>query len=278
MTLSLKVYHSPDSDDAFMFYGISEGKVKAPGLDVDCELKDIQSLNRMALKGEVDCTAISFHAYAYCFDKFHILPQGASFGDGYGPRLISTEPFKPGDLKGRKIAIPGGLTTATLALRMLDLDAVEIETPFDEIMDAVKRKDADAGLIIHEGQIIYAREGFHLILDLGKWWKEKTGLPLPLGGNVIRKGLDPYILKTFPKLMKKSVEYGLENRAEALNFAKKFGRGLDDSEADAFVAMYVNDWTRGYGERGKLAVRTFLERAFELGLIPDKVKASFLED
>jgi 1,4-dihydroxy-6-naphthoate synthase len=276
MAFDLKVFHSPDSDDAFMFYAISEGRIKDPGLNISCALLDIQSLNDMALKREIDCTAISFHAYAYCFGDYHVLPQGASFGDGYGPKLIALKPYELKDLKGKKVAIPGRLTSAALAFRMLGIDCEEIVVPFDKIMETVVKKEADAGLLIHEGQLTYAKEGFRLLVDLGAWWKERTGLPLPLGGNVIRKDLDEYILKTFPPLFRQSIEYSLANRKEALLYAMKFGRDLDDGEADTFVSMYVNEWTRDYGENGRLAVRRFLDEAFEMGLIPDKVDVSFL--
>lgn len=273
----LKVYHSPDSDDAFMFYGISEGLLKDPSLEVSCELMDIQSLNEKALRGEIDCTAISFHAYAHCFRNYHILPQGASFGDGYGPRLIARTPVRLEELKGRKVALPGALTSATLAFRMLGIECEEIMVPFDRIMDEVREGRAEAGLLIHEGQLTYASDGFHLILDLGEWWKKRTGLPLPLGGNVIRNGLDAYILKNFPPLFERSIRYSMENREEALQYAMQFGRGLNGTDAGRFVDMYVNRWTRSYGENGKLAVRRFLDEAFEMGLIPEKVEASFLE-
>lgn len=276
MAFDLKVFHSPDSDDAFMFYAISEGKVRDPRLTVSCELEDIQSLNEKALKGEVDCTAVSFHAYAYCFRDYHILPQGASFGDGYGPRLISKRPVGIKDLAGRKVAIPGRLTSAALAFRMLGTGAVEVEVPFDRIMETVASGAADAGLLIHEGQLTFGNEGFYLVLDLGAWWMEKTGLPLPLGCNIIRKGLDPYILDNFPRLFRESIEYSLGNRLEALEYAKRFGRGLDDAQADRFVSMYVNEWTRGYGEKGRKAVREFLGEAFSAGLIPQEVDVSFL--
>ena len=276
MAFDLKVFHSPDSDDAFMFYAISEGKVRDPRLTVSCELEDIQSLNEKALKGEVDCTAVSFHAYAYCFRDYHILPQGASFGDGYGPRLISKRPVGIKDLAGRKVAIPGRLTSAALAFRMLGTGAVEVEVPFDRIMETVASGAADAGLLIHEGQLTFGSEGFYLVLDLGAWWMEKTGLPLPLGCNIIRKGLDHYILDNFPRLFRESIEYSLGNRLEALEYAKRFGRGLDDAQADRFVSMYVNEWTRGYGEKGRKAVREFLGEAFSAGLIPQEVDVSFL--
>jgi len=277
MAFGLKVFHSPDSDDAFMFYAITEGKVADPLLEVSCELMDIQSLNEMALRSEVDCTAISFHAYAHCFRNYHVLPHGASFGDGYGPRLITKGPFDLKDLSGRRVAIPGQLTSAALAFRMLNLGAEEVNVPFDRIMEAVSEGQADAGLLIHEGQLTYEKEGFRLLIDLGAWWKERTGLPLPLGGNVIRKDLDPYIIKNFPPLFGRSIEYSLANRSEALEFAKRFGRGLDDRDADEFVGMYVNEWTRGYGEPGRRAVRTFLDEAYSMGLIPEKVEVSFLD-
>lgn len=276
MKYRLTVYHSPDSDDAFMFYPITKGIVGDGEIEIDLKLKDIQSLNEMAMKNEVDVSAVSFHTYAHIFKSYHILPCGASFGDGYGPRIIALENYSLRDLKGKKVAIPGRFTTATLTFRMLEVGAEEIEVPFNEVGQAIREGRADAGILIHEGQITYQKEGFFLVKDLGEWWKEKTGLPLPLGGNVIKKDLPSYVLEKFPALMKRSVEYSLNNRSEALKFAKDFGRGISDNEAESFVSMYVNHWTVDYGEKGKEAVKFFLDFAYDLKLIPEKPQISFL--
>jgi 1,4-dihydroxy-6-naphthoate synthase len=259
-----------------MFYAMTKGIVGDGEMEVDLQLKDIQSLNEMAMRNEVDVSAVSFHTYAYIYKNYHILPCGASFGDGYGPRIIALENYSLKDLKGKKVAIPGRYTTAALAFRMLRSGAEEIEVPFGEVMQTVREGRADAGILIHEGQITYKREGFFLVKDLGEWWKEKTDLPLPLGGNVIKKDLPPYVIEKFPPLMKKSVDYSMKNKAEALKFAKDFGRGISDSEAESFVSMYVNHWTLDYGEKGKEAVKVFLSTAFDMKLIPEKPQISFL--
>lgn len=276
MKYRLTVYHSPDSDDAFMFYALTKGILSDVEMEIDLQLKDIQSLNEMAMRNEVDVSAVSFHTYAYIYKNYHILPCGASFGDGYGPRIISLENYSLRDLKGKKVAIPGRFTTATLAFRMLKLGAEEIEVPFNEVGQAIREGRADAGILIHEGQITHQREGFFLVKDLGEWWKEKTGMPLPLGGNIIRKDLPPYVIEKFPLLMRESVEYSLKNKSEALKFAKDFGRGISESEAESFVSMYVNHWTVDYGEKGKEAVKIFLDLAFDMNLIPEKPQISFL--
>jgi len=259
-----------------MFYALTKGILSDVEMEIDLQLKDIQSLNEMAMRNEVDVSAVSFHTYAYIYKNYHILPCGASFGDGYGPRIISLENYSLRDLKGKKVAIPGRFTTATLAFRMLKLGAEEIEVPFNEVGQAIREGRADAGILIHEGQITHQREGFFLVKDLGEWWKEKTGMPLPLGGNIIRKDLPPYVIEKFPLLMRESVEYSLKNKSEALKFAKDFGRGISESEAESFVSMYVNHWTVDYGEKGKEAVKIFLDFAFEMKLIPEMPQISFL--
>lgn len=276
MAYKLTVYHSPDSDDAFMFYAMTKGIVGDSEIEIDLQLKDIQSLNEMAIKGRVDVSALSFHAYAYVYKNYHILPCGASFGDGYGPKIIALENYSLKDLKGKKVAVPGRYTTAALVFKMVECGAEEIEVPFNEVMPTLKEGRADAGILIHEGQITYKKEGFFLIKDLGEWWKEKTDLPLPLGGNIIKKDLHPYVIEKFPKLMRESVNYSLKNKNEALKFAKNFGRGLSDSETEDFVSMYVNQWSVNYGERGREAVRFFLSVAFDKKLIPEKPQVSFL--
>ncbi|MCX7830266.1 MAG: ABC transporter substrate-binding protein, partial [Acidobacteria bacterium] len=212
MAYKITVYHSPDSDDAFMFYAMTKGIVKDEEIEIELKLKDIQSLNEMAMNNEVDVSAASFHAYAYLFKNYHILPCGASFGDGYGPRIISLEKYSLQELKGKKVAVPGKYTTATLVFRMLQLGAEEVEVPFDKVGDALKEGKADAGILIHEGQITYKKEGFFLIKDLGEWWKEKTGLPLPLGGNIISKNLPSNVIEKFATLLKDSVKYALMNK------------------------------------------------------------------
>lgn len=276
MAYNLTVYHSPDSDDAFMFYPMTKGIIRDENIKLDFHLKDIQTLNEMALKNDVDVSAVSFHTYAYIFKNYHILPCGASFGEGYGPRIIAAKNYSIDDLKGKKIAIPGKYTSAVLTFRMLQTGADEVEVPFDKVGDAVKEGSADAGILIHEGQLTYEREGFSLVLDLGEWWGKETGLPLPLGGNVIKKNIPSYILDNFPKMMKNSVEYSLHHKNEALEFAKSFGRNMTDSEAEEFVSMYVNHWTVDYGEKGKEAVKCFLNRAYDMKLIPERPIVSFL--
>ena len=275
MSQVIRLAHSPDSDDAFMFYALAKGLIDTEGITFEHELQDIQSLNERALRGELDVTAISFHAYAYLTDKYYLLPHGASFGDGYGPMVVAREPMTVDQLKGRKVAVPGRMTTALLALQLLEKDFEPVQMDFDAIIPAVKAGEVPAGLIIHEGQLTFAREGLHLVVDLGVWWKDRTGLPLPLGGNAIRKdlGMD-LIAKTSRKLLE-SIEYSLAHRKEALAYALAFGRGLSAEDADTFVGMYVNDWTRGYGERGREAVDRLLGEAFEKGLIPKRVVAEF---
>ncbi len=276
MAYKLTVYHSPDSDDAFMFYALTEGIIKDDNIEIDLRLKDIQSLNEMALRNEVEVSAISFHAYSYIFKNYHLLSCGASFGDGYGPKIVATKNYSLEDLKGKKIAVPGQYTSAALVFRMLNLECKEIMVPFDKVGEAVKEGSVDAGILIHEGQLTYEREGFFLVKDLGEWWKEKTGFPLPLGGNVIKKDLPSYIIEKFPEMMKKSIEFSLTNKKEALEFARHFGRNITDREAEKFVSMYVNHWTVNYGDKGKKAVDIFLERAYEMKLVPERPVVSFL--
>lgn len=276
MVYKITLYHSPDSDDAFMFYALEEGFVKDENIKIESRLLDIETLNGMALRGEVEVSAISFHAYSYVFDKYHILPSGASFGENYGPKVVSRNKIDISKLKGKKIAVPGKLTSATLALKLLLNDFEEVVTPFDKIIDSVKMGEVDGGVLIHEGQLIFQREGLHCVIDLGEWWFEKTKLPLPLGGNIIRKDLPDYILSKFPLLLRESIEYALNNREMAIEFAKKYGRELTKEEVDKFVSMYVNKWTLNYGEEGIIAVKTFLEEGFKNKLIPSVPDFSFL--
>ena len=275
MATVIRLAHSPDSDDAFMFYALAKGCVDSEGITFVHQMGDIQSLNERALKGELEVTAISFHAYAYLADQYLLLPHGASFGDGYGPMVIAREPLPVSALKGMKIAIPGKMTTAYLALQLVERDFTPVFMDFDAIVPAVKAGEVPAGLIIHEGQLTYAREGLHLVVDTGVWWKERTGLPLPLGGNAIRKDLGADLVAQTSRLLSASIEYGLAHREAALDYALQFGRGLSRQEADTFVGMYVNDWTRSYGPRGREAVQRLLDEAFTSGIIPKRVTAEF---
>jgi 1,4-dihydroxy-6-naphthoate synthase len=273
------VAHSPDSDDAFMFYALAEGKLDTGDIQYVHELSDIESLNRRALKGELEVSAVSIHAYAHLWRTYALLASGSSMGDGYGPRLVSTRPA-PADpraaLKGRKVAVPGTLTTAFLALQLYQPDVEYVVVPFDQIEDAVHRGDVEVGLLIHEGQLTFADDGLHLWEDLGAWWMRETGLPLPLGGNVVRRDLGEARMQQIARDLRASIEYGLAHRAPALSHAMQFNRGIGDERTDTFVGMYVNDWTVDYGERGREAVRLLLDRAFEAGLIPERVQVDFV--
>ena len=275
---TVHVAHSPDSDDAFMFYALAEGKVDTEGLTYVHELQDIESLNQRALRGELEVTAVSIHAYAFLTDKYALLPSGASMGDQYGPRLVAKTPVSRAEVKGKRIAIPGLKTSAYLALRLYEPDFVAVPTHFDAIEQAVLDGTVDLGLIIHEGQLTYQDNGLHLVADMGAWWFAETGLPLPLGGNVIRKDFGPQMMHKISRHLKASIAYALEHRAAALDHAMQYARGLDRSKADAFVGMYVNDWTLDYGERGREAIRLFLERGHQAGIIPHRVAVEFVED
>jgi 1,4-dihydroxy-6-naphthoate synthase len=277
MPQRITVAHSPDSDDAFMFFALAEGKVCDPGLEFVHVLEDIQSLNQRALRGEYEVTAVSFHAYAYLVDRYALLPHGASMGDGYGPMVVTRAACRPEGLRGKRVAVPGALTTAALALRLWDPDLQHVVIPFDQIMDAVVAGTADAGLIIHEGQVTYDSLGLHKVVDLGEWWLRETGLPLPLGGNVIRKDLGPDLMRRVSHLLWESIRYGLAHREEALDHAMRFARDVERRLADRFVGMYVNDLTLDYGERGRAAVRRLLDMGHERGLIPHRVEVEFAE-
>jgi 1,4-dihydroxy-6-naphthoate synthase len=278
MTRTIHVAHSPDSDDAFMFYALAEGKIDTEGLRYVHELQDIESLNQRALKAELEVTAVSIHAYAYLADRYALLPHGASIGDRYGPRLVARQPMTRDDLRGKRIAIPGYKTTAYLALRLFQPEFEPLPTPFDQIEDVVLEGKADVGLLIHEGQLTFGDRGLHLIQDLGEWWFQETGLPLPLGGNVVRKDLGEELIAKVSRHLRASIAYALDHRAGALDHAMKFARGLDRSKADAFVGMYVNDWTLDYGDRGREAVRLLLERGAEAGVIPHRVNVEFVAE
>ncbi len=274
---TIRVAHSPDSDDAFMFYALAAGKIDTEGLTYVHELQDIETLNQRAMRGELEVTAVSIHAYAYLSDRYALLPHGASMGDKYGPRLVARTPMSRADVAGKRIAIPGKLTSAYLALRLFEPDFEPVVTPFDQIEDAVVRADVDLGLLIHEGQLTYADNGLHLVQDLGEWWFGETGLPLPLGGNVIRKDLGDAMTRKISRHLHDSIAYGLDHRTAALDHSMQFARGLDRSKADTFVGMYVNDWTLDYGDRGRQAVRLFLDRGVRAGLIDKTVTVEFVD-
>ncbi len=277
MAKRITVAHSPDSDDAFMFYALAQGKVVDADLEFVHVLEDIQSLNQRALRGEYEVTAVSFHAYAYLADRYALLPHGASMGEGYGPLVVTREACRPEDLRGKRIAVPGTLTTAALVLRLWDPELQHVVMPFDQIMDAVAAGTVDAGLIIHEGQITYEALGLHKVVDLGAWWLQETRLPLPLGGNVIRKDLGPDLMRRVSQVLRESIQYALDHRDEALDYARQFARGLELHLADRFVGMYVNDQTLDYGERGRGAVRRLLAMGHERGAIPHQVEVEFVE-
>jgi len=274
---TIHVAHSPDSDDAFMFYALAAGKIDTEGLTYVHELQDIETLNHRAMRGELEVTAVSIHAYAYLSDRYALLPHGASMGDRYGPRLVARTPMSREEIRGKRIAIPGMLTSAYLALRMFEPEFEAVVTPFDQIEDAVIQGKADLGLLIHEGQLTFADQGLHLLQDLGEWWFEETGLPLPLGGNVIRKDLGMDLTKKISRHLHDSIAYGLDHRVAALDHSMQYARGLDRSKADTFVGMYVNDWTLDYGERGRRAVRDFLDRGVQAGLITKPVTVEFVD-
>jgi 1,4-dihydroxy-6-naphthoate synthase len=280
MPRTIRVAHSPDSDDAFMFYALAEGKLDTGDLRYEHELSDIESLNKRARNRELDVSAVSIHAYAYIADDYALLASGSSMGDGYGPRLVATTPAPASGAqeaaRGKRIAIPGLMTTAYLALRLWQPDFEPVVMAFDAIEDAVKSGAVDLGLLIHEGQLTYADDGLHLWADMGAWWLEETGLPLPLGGNVVRRDLGAEVIEQVARDLRASIVYSLEHRAPALAHARQYNRGISDERTDAFVGMYVNDWTVDYGARGREAVQLLLDRAAEGGVIPDKVKVEFV--
>jgi 5,8-dihydroxy-2-naphthoate synthase len=271
----ITVAHSPDSDDAFMFYGLASGNVDTGGIVVDQVLSDIETLNRAAFEGRYEVTAVSFHAYAHLVDKYALLAHGASMGDKYGPILVARQDG-PTTVKGRRVAIPGTLTTAYLTLRIYEPDFEYVVVPFDEIGAAVLDGRAETGLLIHEGQLTYQDEGLKKIVDLGEWWSERTGgLPLPLGGNIIRRDLGPEMITKVSTLLHDSIAYALSHRQDAVEYALQFGRGLDRARTDTFVGMYVNELTLSYGERGRQGLERLMHDAFEKGLIPQRVAVEF---
>jgi 1,4-dihydroxy-6-naphthoate synthase len=277
-TRRIQLGHSPDSDDAFMFYGLAEHKVDSEGFEFEHVLRDIQTLNEWAREGRIEITAISVHAYAYVADKYAILSHGASMGDNYGPIVVTREPVDPEWLRDKRIAIPGEMTSAFLALRLFLGDFAYDVMPFDQIMEAVASGKAEAGLLIHEGQLTHGQLGLHSVVDLGQWWyRETEGLPLPLGVNAVRRDLGPETMAQLSRILKASIVYGLEHRQEALQHAMQYARGLETTTADTFVGMYVNDWTVDMGERGKESIRLFLGDAAKRGYIPQGISVDFVE-
>ncbi len=274
----IRVGHSPDPDDAFMFHALANDKIDTGDLQFVHELQDIETLNRRAMKGELEVSAVSIHAYAHLLDKYALLSSGCSMGDKYGPMVVAREALTIDDLKKVKIAVPGTMTTAFLTLRLLLPDGFEYEVmPFDEIINAVATGRCAAGLIIHEGQLTFQNQGLKLVVDMGVWWHEKTGLPLPLGGNVVRRDLGPELMSRVSKLIKASIQYSLDHREDALKHALNYARDMDITLADKFVGMYVNDWTIDYGPRGREAVRRLLQEAHKAGVIPNPVDVAFVE-
>ena len=274
---TISVAHSPDSDDAFMFYGLATNKLETEGLKFEHTLKDIQSLNEAAMKGVYDVTAISFHAYAYISDKYALLPHGASIGDKYGPIVVSKERRSAAEIGDMKIAIPGELTSAFLALRLFNSKFDYEVYPFDDIIDAVQKGKVDAGLLIHEGQLFYKQVGLDKVLDLGEWWHDRTGLPLPMGGNAIKRELGENLMRQVSRALHRSIVYSMENREDALTYAMQFARDMPPELADRFVAMWVNDLTLDYGDRGRQAVRLLLDEGYSAGIIPHKVSVDFID-
>jgi 1,4-dihydroxy-6-naphthoate synthase len=276
-TQLITVGHSPDPDDAFMFYALAHDKLDTGNLRFRHELQDIETLNRRALRGELEVTAVSIHAYAYLLDRYALLPSGCSMGDRYGPMVVARRPLTLEGLKTARIAVPGTLTTAFLTLRLLLPGGFAHEVvPFDQILGAVAAGRYDAGLIIHEGQLTFQNQGLNLVADLGVWWQERTGLPLPLGGNVVRRDLGPETIRQISRLLKESIRYALAHRDDALAYALRYARDMDKALADRFVGMYVNDWTLDYGPRGREAVRRLLEEGHRAGIIPNPVAVEFV--
>jgi len=276
--VELKLAHSPDSDDAFMFYALATHKLPTPGYKYTHILGDIQTLNEAALAETYDVTAISFAAYPSIRDKYVLLDCGASFGEGYGPIVVSTKTLKSSELAGKRIAVPGLKTSAYLTLKLVEPEFEPVVMPFDKIIDAVQNDMVDAGLLIHEGQLFFPEKGLQRVIDLGIWWQEQTGLPLPLGGNAVRRSLGPSLGRLISKTIRDSVTYGLEHREEALNYAMQFAREMDTALADKFVGMYVNKWTLGYGEKGKQAVKELIARGTKAGVLPGPPTVEFLAE
>ena len=271
----IRIGHSPDSDDVFMFYAIANGLIPTDGFEIVQVAEDIESLNKRAVNGELEVTAISVHAYAYVANHYALMPCGASIGDRYGPLVVSKEPMQREDLAGKKIAIPGEMTTAYLTLRLCQSDFEPEIVPFDQILPYVQEGNAEAGLIIHEGQLTYGQAGLHKVVDLGEWWYEETGLPLPLGANAIRRDLGAEKIRRITALIKRSIQYSLEHREGGLAYAMNYARDMETELADRFVGMYVNDYTLDYGEKGRAGVRELMERGYRSGVIPHPVNVEF---
>jgi 1,4-dihydroxy-6-naphthoate synthase len=267
--------HSPDSDDAFMFYGLATKKVRSSLVVFRHVLSDIETLNRKAMEGAYELSAISYHAYPYVADKYVLMASGSSIGDGYGPMVVATRPMEPEEIKGKKVAIPGTLTTAYLALKIFEPDVTPVVVPFDRILEVVHAGGADAGLIIHEAQLTYNKIGFHRVVDMGKWWKDRYGLPLPLGGNVLLRSLPDAVKTECCRMMRESIQYALDNHAEALEYAMQFARDMEPRLAEKFIGMYVNHYTLDAGEVIPRAVQMLLDKGHEVGLIPNRVKVEF---
>ncbi|MGH9700526.1 MAG: menaquinone biosynthesis family protein [Candidatus Acidiferrales bacterium] len=275
-SMEIRLAHSPDSDDAFMFYALATGKVRLPGVKFAHTLCDIQTLNQAAHEEKFDVTALSFFGYAFVADKYVLLDCGASFGEGYGPVVVAAHPIKKTELAGRRIAVPGEQTTSYLVLKLFEPNVETVTMPFDKILDAVQAKEVEAGLLIHEGQLLFSQMGLHRVVDLGVWWQETTGLPLPLGGNAIRRSLGADLGRQVGRVIRDSVAYALDHREAALNYALQFARDMDPLLADKFVGMYVNKWTLDYGEEGRRAVRDLLARGEAVGLVPRSTRVEFL--
>jgi 1,4-dihydroxy-6-naphthoate synthase len=276
--VEIRLAHSPDSDDAFMFYALATHKIATPGMKFTHVLSDIQTLNEAALTETHDVTALSFAAYPALRNKYILLDCGASFGEGYGPIVVSSRAMKGEELSRRRVAVPGLKTTAYLALKLYEPNFEAVVMPFDKILDAVKNESVEAGLLIHEGQLLFPAMGLHRVVDLGAWWQETTGLPLPLGGNAVRRALGPAMGRQIARTIRQSVEYALEHREEALNYAMQFAREMESELTDKFVGMYVNKWTLGYGERGRKAVRELIVRGTKAGLLPGPAGVEFLAE
>jgi 1,4-dihydroxy-6-naphthoate synthase len=268
--------HSPDSDDAFMFYALATKKVRSSTVQFKHVLSDIETLNRKAVEGLYDLSAISYHAWPYVADKYHLMASGSSVGDGYGPMVVATHPMEPEEIKGKKIAIPGTMTTAYLALKTFEPDFENVVVPFDKILETVQSGGADAGLIIHEAQLTYNKVGLHRILDMGKWWKDKFSLPLPLGANVLRKALPDAVKTECCRLMRESIQYALDNHAEALEYAMQFARDMEPRLAEKFIGMYVNHYTVDAGEDIPKAAQKLFDMGYEVGMIPNRVTVDFI--
>ena len=276
--VEIKLAHSPDSDDAFMFYALATHKLQTPGYKYTHILSDIQTLNEAALSETYDVTAVSFAAYPSIRERYVLLDCGASFGEGYGPIVVSSKSMKKEEIKGKRVAVPGLKTTAHLTLKLFEPDFEAVVMPFDKILEAVQKELVDAGLLIHEGQLLFPQLGLHKVIDLGIWWQEQTGLPLPLGGNAVRKALGPALGRRIAKTIRESVEYGLEHREDALKYAMQFARDMETDLADQFVGMYVNKWTLGYGEKGKHAVNELISRGTQAGILPGPPTVEFLDE